>query len=105
MAGILKKAMLAGLGLVTLTTEKVDDIVDDLVKRGEIAENDKANAVREILDKAEESARDLKDKIETQIRDVIAKMPLSTKKETDELRQRIQQLETELNRLKSEPNQ
>ncbi|MBP7462020.1 MAG: hypothetical protein KBA26_12085 [Candidatus Delongbacteria bacterium] len=105
MTGILKKAMLAGLGLVTLTTEKVEDIVDDLVKRGEIAENDKGKAVREILDKAEESARDLKDKIETQIRDVIAKMPLSTKKETDELRQRIQQLETELNRLKSEQNQ
>lgn len=105
MSGILKKAMLAGLGLVTITTEKVEDIVDDLIKRGELAETDKSKAVLEILDKAEESTRDLKNKIESQIKDIFAKVPMTTKKETDELRTRILQLEEELKQLKAEKNQ
>ena len=32
----MKKIMLAGIGAVALTTEKAKDLVDDLVKKGEI---------------------------------------------------------------------
>ncbi len=38
MLKLLKKGSLIGLGLASLTREKVEELVDELVRRGEIAE-------------------------------------------------------------------
>ena len=41
MLDLLRKTYLAGLGLTTLTREKMEELVDELVKRGEVAEKDR----------------------------------------------------------------
>ena len=48
MADIFEKTLLAGLGLFDLTREKAEKLVNDLIKRGELSQSDKAKAVKEI---------------------------------------------------------
>jgi len=37
----IKKSMLIGVGLATLTREKVEQAIDELIKKGEMSENQK----------------------------------------------------------------
>ena len=37
---MIKKAVLLGLGVTSLTREKAQDVVDDLIKRGEVSKDE-----------------------------------------------------------------
>jgi polyhydroxyalkanoate synthesis regulator phasin len=53
MYGVMKKAVLAGLGV----RAKLNDVVDDLVKKGESAQDRPSTNVREFVMSCEQSAR------------------------------------------------
>ena len=50
---ILKKTMLAGLGIYSLSREKAQEFMEDLVKRGELSKDEGSKFVKAIMDKAE----------------------------------------------------
>ncbi|RKY86229.1 polyhydroxyalkanoate synthesis regulator, partial [candidate division KSB1 bacterium] len=54
---LLKKGVLLGLGAVTLTKEKAEELVDELIKKGELAREERATAIDEFLKKAEEEEK------------------------------------------------
>lgn len=54
--GILKKTMLASIGAIELTREKAEQVIDDLIKRGELDQSSRKEAILELLGKAEQSA-------------------------------------------------
>jgi len=64
---ILKKAMLFGVGMASVTKEKAEEIVDDLVKRGEVAAGDRAKAIDEIHEKAMSAASDVKKLVDERV--------------------------------------
>jgi polyhydroxyalkanoate synthesis regulator phasin len=49
----IRKALLATLGAMNITKAEAEHIVDDLVARGEIAETNRDDAVRQLLKEAE----------------------------------------------------
>jgi len=60
---ILKNTFLAGVGIFNLTKNKAEEVIDQLIKAGEIEKSDKKKAVMELLDKAEEQTVKMKDKV------------------------------------------
>ena len=42
---IIRRAVLLGLGVISLTKEKAEDMVDDLIKRGEVASGERFKVV------------------------------------------------------------
>ena len=56
---IIKRTMLLGLGLASLTKERAEGMVDDLVKRGEAARQDRFKAVDGLLKEAEKQEEKL----------------------------------------------
>ena len=60
MLDLFKKAVLMGLGAITLTKEKVEQIVDELIKKGELTEGERSKAIRDFLLKAQEQDRKAK---------------------------------------------
>ena len=52
MEDLWRKAKHFGLGVVDFTREKVEALVDDMVKRGELTEAEPSQAVAEIMEKA-----------------------------------------------------
>jgi polyhydroxyalkanoate synthesis regulator phasin len=92
MSDIFKKTFLAGLGAMSLTREKAQEITNDLIKRGELAKTDEAKFVRDLLDLAEKNKSGLEDKIEKAIEKVMAKLDIPTRKEVEELKAEIARL-------------
>jgi polyhydroxyalkanoate synthesis regulator phasin len=92
MSDIFKKTFLAGLGAMSLTRERAQEITNDLIKRGELAKTDEAKFVRDLLDLAEKNKSGLEDKIEKAIEKVMAKLDIPTRREMEELKAEISRL-------------
>lgn len=69
---VLKKIMLMGVGAATLTREKAEEMVEELVRRGEVAAGDKAKAIDEIQQRAQAAASDVKKMVDERV-EVVAK--------------------------------
>jgi len=53
----INSVILAGLGALSLTAEKAEEIIDTLIKRGEVARKDRKDAINDLITKAEDQAR------------------------------------------------
>ncbi len=96
MSDLLKKVLYFGLGVAASTAEKVEEIVDEMVKKGELSESDKAKTMKDFMDKAQENAKIFRAQVEETVKEVLEKIPLYSKKEIDELKSRITVLEEKI---------
>lgn len=74
----LEKTLYFGLGLVTYSAEKIEALVNELVKKGEVASEDAKKLVNELIEKGEKQ----KEAIRKYIQEEISKM--QDEKETEE---------------------
>jgi polyhydroxyalkanoate synthesis regulator phasin len=93
---IIRKTMLLGLGLITLTKDKAEGVVDDLVKRGEVASEDKYKAIDSLLKEAEKQQDELNRKLTGSVHKVVADLGLPTKKDFDEILRALKSIEDKL---------
>jgi polyhydroxyalkanoate synthesis repressor PhaR len=82
---ILKNTFLASIGIFNLTKKKAEEIIDSLIKAGEISKSERKQAVMELLDKAEESTAKIKERVkkesssvQTEVNKVLDKIKKST---------------------------
>lgn len=99
MLDLIKKAMLVGVGAFDLISEKIEKVAEELVKRGEMAEGERAKFVKEMTDKVIKDAGELKEKIGSKAKETISTIKGSKAEEVEELKQRIAQLEERLKDL------
>lgn len=89
----LKNLLLAGIGSMAYTYEKAEDIVNELVKKGEIAVNDGKELSEELKRKIDKyKSEDIPLTIE-RLKTALSGLNLATKKDIDELKKRIDELE------------
>ncbi len=62
----INSVILAGLGALSLTAEKAEEIIDTLIKRGEVARKDRKDAINDLVNKAEEQAKKFSDTMKAQ---------------------------------------
>lgn len=95
---IVRKAMLAGLGV----QDKMKELVDDLVNKGEISEREGAKLVKEFMDKAKSSSNDFRGKVNDTVGKGFEKVNIATKDEHDKLAKKVQQLTVRVKKLENE---
>lgn len=61
---VLKKLTLASIGAVNMTREKIEEIFDDMVKRGEMTDDERSQAIKNFVEKSTDSAGKLKERVE-----------------------------------------
>ncbi len=92
MSDFIKKTLLAGLGAVSFTKEKAQEIAKDLVKRGEIAKNEEAKFVKDLMERAEKNKIEMEKKVEKAVEKTLTKLNIPTRKEVNELKQKVDKL-------------
>ncbi len=97
MIDLVKKSLLTGLGLASLTKEKVEDVAKAFVEKGKMTEQEGRELVDELLARSEESKEELKKQIEERINAVMEKMNLARQSEVDALKKEIAELREESN--------
>ncbi|MCK4297701.1 MAG: phasin family protein [Candidatus Marinimicrobia bacterium] len=95
MFDLFKKAVLMGLGAVTITKEKVEQIVDELIKKGELAEGERSEAIRDLLTKAREQEKALNEKVSTTVKKTIEKLDLPSRQDIERLEEKIDDLKNQ----------
>jgi poly(hydroxyalkanoate) granule-associated protein len=93
MLDYIRKMTLAGAGLAIMTTEKVQEIMDELVKKGEMTEKEAREAVSEFVEKSKQAKKDLEDKMEQTVTGLLNRLNIPTRKEVEEIKERLARLE------------
>jgi len=83
-----QKALMAGVGM----QEKIKDMVDELVKKGELSESQGAKLIKEWSDKAGATKDEFEKSIKDLIQKAVEKINFPTRKEFDELNKKVDSL-------------
>ena len=96
MSDLIKKTILTGLGIASLTKEKAENLVKDLIKEGEVSEGEGSKLVKELLEKVEDNKKTMEKKIGKTVCDALKKMNIPSRKDITSLNSKIDKLEKKL---------
>ena len=88
----LDKIMLAGLGAMSMTKEKAEQIFDDYVEKGKAQREHRAGFVKDLMEQADKAKADLEKVISEQVEKAMAKQPLATKEDIKRIEAKLDQL-------------
>ncbi|MDD3580703.1 MAG: hypothetical protein PHW74_06750 [Desulfobacca sp.] len=97
-----RKTIHFGLGLWDFTKEKVEGLVDEMVKRGEVSQQDRTQAVEEIIEKAQSEQQAVFERLQELVKKIIADLGLARQADLENLEKRLNALEQEM-RSRREP--
>ena len=102
---ILQKIVYASIGAFTITKEKVEELVDELIKRGEVSQEEKSKVIKETMAKIEERSKQAKVWIEDSVNKAAEKMKPKFQKDIEEMQNKINALEKQVASFKRDINQ
>jgi poly(hydroxyalkanoate) granule-associated protein len=95
-----RKVLMAGIGAFALAQDEIEDFVDRLVERGEIAEKDGKKLVREVMDRRKKQAEKAEDGVSKRIEEILDRMSVPSKADIDALGEKIAALTKKVDELK-----
>ena len=101
----LRRVLLASVGVVALTIEEVRELVDKLVERGEIAEQEGKKLVIEIKEKRKKKTDEAEVVASSRMREMMDKMDIPTKSDIEDLSAKIATLSKKVDELKKAQSQ
>lgn len=96
MESVIKKFLLGGIGLATITRERLEELVNELVQRGELAEDQRSKFIKDLMARSSENIHKVMDKVTTGP----LTEPTNKAERIDELEDQIELLQKELAMLK-----
>ena len=99
MFDVMKKGMLAGIGLALKTWDEVEDMVKDVQKRGEMSEAEGRKFFDDVQQKYEEAQTKLENRVEEAVNKMLKKTQIVTTDELKELKKEIRELKSVVNTL------
>ena len=95
-----RKVLLAGIGVFALGKDEIEDFIDRLIERGEIAEKDGRKLMREVMDKRKKDAEKAEDEITKRVETVLDRMSVPSKADIEALSEKITALSKKIDELK-----
>jgi polyhydroxyalkanoate synthesis regulator phasin len=102
MIELIKKAVLTGVGVASLTKDKLEDLGRELIAKGKMSEQEGEKFIEEMLSRAEESRATVKTQTESLVQSTIAKMKLARGEDIDALKKEIELLRQEVAALQKD---
>ena len=85
MTSLLEKGFLAGIGLLSMTREKAQKLIDELSHEGELQKSEVKEWVDQLSARGEEERQALRKLIRDEMRHVLDEMGLATKEDIQKL--------------------
>ena len=103
----LRRILMAGIGAVVLAQEEIEDFVNRLVQRGEIAEKDGRRLVNDIMERRRREVEEIETsgeravgEVDRRVETVLRRLNVPTKSEIDALSRQISELSRKVDELK-----
>jgi len=85
MKSLLEKGFLAGIGLLSMTREKAQKVIDELSHEGEVQKNEVKDWVDQLSSRGEEERQALRKLVRDEMKKVLDEMGLATKEDIQKL--------------------
>jgi polyhydroxyalkanoate synthesis regulator phasin len=85
MLDVIKKSIFAGIGALALTEEKVQEVIDEFVQKGQISQKEAESLVSEVQKVVDQHKTKLTTMIDEQVKRILAELHLVTKDDLVEL--------------------
>ena len=92
MAGLLEKSVLLGLGVLTLTRDKVVQVVNKLVEEGEVEADEAPTIVDRLVARGEREREEIRKLVRQELDKMHARAPMASRQEIEALNQKIDAL-------------
>jgi len=93
MSDMFRKMGLFGIGVISLTQEKVEEFSQEMIKKGELSREEGKKFVREVLSEREKQIQDLEEKINERVKESFEKSGVVMKSDITALEKKIEKLE------------
>lgn len=99
--GGLRRVLMAGIGAMALAQEEIEEFVNKLIERGEIAERDGRKLIEDIKERRRQKAEEAEEKLEQRIEGLLDRMNVPSKRDIQELNSKITMLAKKVDELKT----
>lgn len=99
---MIKQLLYAGIGLAAITKKKAEELVAELVKKGEMSTDEGKDLLNSLRSRIQEESDRLKERINEQVERTINSMNLVRKSDIDEVLDRLEKLEKRLDEIQSQ---
>jgi polyhydroxyalkanoate synthesis regulator phasin len=89
MNDILRKALSLGIGITAISREKVQQFVDELVEKGEMANSESKDVVNRLIARGEEQQNEIKRMVQDQVKKILADLDVATKQDLVNLENKL----------------
>jgi polyhydroxyalkanoate synthesis regulator phasin len=106
MLEVIKKSVLASIGMLALTEEKIQELTDELIQKGKLSQKEGESLVNEFQKALDENKTKLAAMIHEQVKSLLKELNLVTKDNLKELEKSLKQdfakLEKQLAKLEKQ---
>ena len=92
MPDLIKKTLLAGVGLALKTWDEVEDLAKELVEKGKMTEKEGSNFVKDLQKRYEETQKKLEERVEKTVKDFLKKADVVTSDELKAVKKEVREL-------------
>ncbi len=94
MLNLIKKSIYLGLGVASVSKEKVEGLVDELIEKGQLSKDQKSDTLKEILDIIEKRENDISRIIKNAVKETADTISIATKEDIENIKLRVEKLES-----------
>lgn len=88
----IKKGLFFGVGLFEETREKAAELVDEMIKKGELVKEERSKTIDKYVEKIKEQEKVIVGKINEEIKHTIDRLGIPTKEEFEKLSKEVETL-------------
>ena len=99
MVRMIEKSMLLGLGILTLTRDRVVQMVNSMVAEGEVKEEEASNIIDRLVARGEEEREELRNLVRDELDKFRINVPMASRKDIEELSQKIDELSVRIDEM------
>jgi polyhydroxyalkanoate synthesis regulator phasin len=99
MFDLVKKSILASIGLALKTKDEMEDLVKELQKKGEMSESEGRKFMDDVQRRYDEAQEKLEKRVEKSVKEFLRKTNIVTTDELKELKKEIRELKSIINTM------
>jgi polyhydroxyalkanoate synthesis regulator phasin len=100
---LIERTFLAGVGAAAFTKDKVQALVDEFVRRGQLSTDEGSAMVDKLVARSRDEARSAMKRADSSLQGALRDLGLAQRREVEDLEMRVRQLEYRIALLEAKP--
>jgi polyhydroxyalkanoate synthesis regulator phasin len=96
MLDLVRKGVLTGIGLASLTKDKVEELAEKIIEETKLSEEEGRKLVEDLLKQSEEARKNLEEEVKKTVGEALEKLDIPSRKDLEDLKARIEKLEDQM---------